>query len=73
MKARGATAKSGDVIPYVFCVIEDGEAGSGKTTQAEKARHPDDVRKSSIKIGQYHCGELRLEKMFLTVVLSLRL
>ncbi|KAH9933419.1 ribonuclease H-like domain-containing protein [Fomitopsis serialis] len=44
MKARGGTARSGDVIPYVFCLGENGE--SAKSAQADKAKHPDEVRKT---------------------------
>ncbi|EIN03911.1 DNA polymerase alpha catalytic subunit [Punctularia strigosozonata HHB-11173 SS5] len=43
MKTRGGTARSGDVIPYVFCLGASGE--SSKTGQADKAKHPDEVRK----------------------------
>jgi DNA polymerase alpha subunit A len=43
MKARGGTAKAGDVMPYVFCLGADGQ--SSKTAQADKAMHPDEVRK----------------------------
>ncbi|EMD39179.1 hypothetical protein CERSUDRAFT_112852 [Gelatoporia subvermispora B] len=44
MKARGGSARSGDVVPYIFCVGEDGEAS--KSTQADKAKHPDEVRRA---------------------------
>lgn len=52
MKARGITARAGDVIPYVFCLGEGGE--SSKTAQADKAKHPDEVRRESdkLKIGK---------------------
>ncbi|KAG9017950.1 DNA-directed DNA polymerase alpha catalytic subunit pol1 [Tulasnella sp. 427] len=43
MKARGGTAKAGDVIPYLFCQGEHGE--SSKTGQADRAMHPDEVRR----------------------------
>ncbi|KAG8901757.1 DNA-directed DNA polymerase alpha catalytic subunit pol1 [Tulasnella sp. 408] len=43
MKARGGSAKAGDVIPYLFCQGEHGE--SSKTGQAERAMHPDEVRR----------------------------
>ncbi|KAG8995845.1 DNA-directed DNA polymerase alpha catalytic subunit pol1 [Tulasnella sp. JGI-2019a] len=43
MKARGGAAKAGDVIPYLFCLGVDGV--SSKTAQADKAKHPDEVRK----------------------------
>ncbi|KAI0630777.1 hypothetical protein C8Q77DRAFT_225853 [Trametes polyzona] len=48
MKARGLTARAGDVIPYVFCLGETGE--SSKTAQADKAKHPDEVRRESDKL-----------------------
>ncbi|EIW58350.1 DNA-directed DNA polymerase alpha catalytic subunit POL1 [Trametes versicolor FP-101664 SS1] len=48
MKARGITARAGDVIPYVFCLGEGGE--SSKTAQADKAKHPDEVRRESDKL-----------------------
>ncbi|KAH9849847.1 hypothetical protein C2E23DRAFT_887828 [Lenzites betulinus] len=47
MKARGITARAGDVIPYVFCLGDSGE--SSKTAQADKAKHPDEVRRESDK------------------------
>lgn len=52
MKARGITARAGDVIPYVFCLGDSGE--SSKTAQADKAKHPDEVRRESdkFKIGR---------------------
>ncbi|GAA5986163.1 hypothetical protein JCM11641_004732 [Rhodosporidiobolus odoratus] len=43
MKAKGQSAKSGDVIPYIFCKPTNGE--STKTAQAANAHHPDDVRR----------------------------
>ncbi|KAH9935987.1 uncharacterized protein BXZ73DRAFT_45345 [Epithele typhae] len=45
MKERGGTARGGDVIPYVFCLGEGGE--SAKTAQADRAKHPDEVRRDS--------------------------
>jgi DNA polymerase elongation subunit (family B) len=50
MKAKGGTAKMGDVIPYIFCTDEGEE--STKTAQAEKAKHPDEVRKSNLQVGK---------------------
>lgn len=57
MKARGITARAGDVIPYVFCLGEGGE--SSKTAQADKAKHPDEVRRESdkLKIGKPSAGD----------------
>ncbi|BGO92070.1 DNA-directed DNA polymerase alpha catalytic subunit pol1 [Rhodotorula toruloides] len=50
MKAKGLSAKAGDVIPYIFCVPPNGE--TTKTAQAANAHHPDDVRRqgSTLKI-----------------------
>ncbi|KAI6139794.1 hypothetical protein BKA82DRAFT_955077 [Pisolithus tinctorius] len=45
MKAKGGSARSGDVIPYVFC-IGNGEEPS-KTAQADRARHPDELKKAA--------------------------
>ena len=58
MKARGATPRAGDVIPYVFCLGPGGE--SGKTAQADRAKHPDEVRKidSDLQIGKL-CKKFR--------------
>lgn len=52
MKARGGTGRAGDVIPYVFCLGDNGE--SAKSAQADKAKHPDEVRRaaSELKIGE---------------------
>jgi len=44
MKSKGGTARSGDVMPYIFCLGSGGE--SSKTGQADRARHPDEVRKA---------------------------
>ena len=43
LKQKGGSAKTGDVIPYVFCLSEGEE--SAKTAQADRAKHPDEVRK----------------------------
>ncbi|EJD43695.1 hypothetical protein AURDEDRAFT_88520 [Auricularia subglabra TFB-10046 SS5] len=45
MKLRNATARAGDVIPYVFC-----KSDADKASQADKAHHPDEVRKSGGKL-----------------------
>ncbi|KAJ3161309.1 DNA-directed DNA polymerase alpha catalytic subunit pol1 [Geranomyces michiganensis] len=50
MKARGIVAKIGDTIPYVICTAGADADGDGPTpgaSMAERARHPDDVRKSN--------------------------
>lgn len=51
MKAKGQSARAGDVIPYIFCLGEGGD--QGKSVQAEKAHHPDEIRKtgSGLQIG----------------------
>ena len=51
MKSKGGTARSGDVMPYIFCLGDDGQ--TAKAAQADKARHPDEIRKAggSLKIG----------------------
>lgn len=53
MKKKGQPARAGDVISYIFCVGEDGQ--SSKTGQADRARHPDEIRKAETtnKIGRY--------------------
>jgi DNA polymerase alpha subunit A len=52
MKQRGGSAKAGDVIPYIFCLAEGEE--SAKSAQADRAKHPDELRKggSTLKIGK---------------------
>ena len=52
MKTRNATVRGGDVIPYIFC-SEGGEAGH--SVQAERARHPDELRKGDTEtpIGEH--------------------
>jgi DNA polymerase alpha subunit A len=51
MKSKGASVRAHDVIPYIICLGEDGK--SGKTASADKAFHPDDLRRqgSELKIG----------------------
>lgn len=53
MKAKGGTSRSGDVIPYIFCLGESGE--TSKTAQADKAKHPDEIRRvgSELKTGEW--------------------
>lgn len=57
MKERaGVDARAGDVIPYVFCLDSKAGEGSGvggKSGQAERARHPDEIKKAGeeLKIG----------------------
>jgi DNA polymerase alpha subunit A len=45
MKAKGGSARSGNVISYIFCLAEGEE--TAKTAQADRARHPDEVRKAN--------------------------
>ncbi|KIM44768.1 hypothetical protein M413DRAFT_442728 [Hebeloma cylindrosporum] len=54
MKQRGGSARTGDVIPYIFCLAEGEE--SAKSTQADHAKHPDELRKagSTLKIDYDH-------------------
>ncbi|KAN0062591.1 DNA-directed DNA polymerase alpha catalytic subunit pol1 [Thecaphora frezii] len=49
MKAKGGSARMGDVIPYIFCLGEDGSSSS-KTAQADRAYHPDEVRKKESEL-----------------------
>ncbi|KAI6101196.1 hypothetical protein F5141DRAFT_1190185 [Pisolithus sp. B1] len=44
MKAKGGSARAGDVIPYVFCIGKDEEPS--KSAQADRARHPDELKKA---------------------------
>ncbi|KAI0731115.1 hypothetical protein C8Q76DRAFT_644698 [Earliella scabrosa] len=48
LKAKGGTSRAGDVIPYVFCLGENGE--TSKSAQADRAKHPDEVRRESDKL-----------------------
>ena len=48
MKTRNVAVRAGDVIPYIFC---SGEAdATGNSAQAERARHPDELRKAAPEI-----------------------
>ena len=53
MKKRGGSAKTGDVIPYIFCLSEGEE--SAKTSQADRAKHPDELRRGTegLTIGKW--------------------
>ncbi|MBW0461024.1 hypothetical protein O181_000739 [Austropuccinia psidii MF-1] len=45
MKLKGnISPKAGYVVPYIFCIGEDGSSSS-RSAQADKARHPDDLRR----------------------------
>lgn len=52
MKQKGATVRAHDVIPYIICLDEHGKGG--KTASADRAFHPDDLRRqgSELKIGE---------------------
>ncbi|KDQ26754.1 hypothetical protein PLEOSDRAFT_1105655 [Pleurotus ostreatus PC15] len=45
MKSKGGSARMGDVIPYIFCREIGDVDGNPSTSQAERAKHPDDLRK----------------------------
>lgn len=45
LKAKGGSARNGDVIPYVFCVAPGEE--TAKTAQADRAKHPDEIKKAA--------------------------
>jgi len=55
MKTRNVAVRAGDVIPYIFCSDSGDGGGAGNTAQAERARHPDELRKagSEIQTGEY--------------------
>ncbi|SPO31013.1 related to POL1 - DNA-directed DNA polymerase alpha, 180 KD subunit [Ustilago trichophora] len=61
MKARGGSARMGDVIPYIFCLGEDGTSNT-KTAQAERAHHPDELRRkdSELKVDYEHYLALQI-------------
>lgn len=52
MKAKGTAVRAHDVIPYIMCLGADGK--SAKSAQADKAFHPDDLRRqgSELRIGE---------------------
>lgn len=52
LKAKGGTAKTGDVISYIFCIAEGED--TAKTAQADRAKHPDEVRKSNLQVDYEH-------------------
>lgn len=54
MKAKGVAVRAHDVIPYIMCLGDDGK--SAKTAQADRAFHPDDLRRqgSELRIGKFH-------------------
>ncbi|CEH17452.1 dna polymerase alpha catalytic subunit [Ceraceosorus bombacis] len=58
---KGESARAGDVIPYVFCLGEDGSSAS-KSAQADRAFSPNDLRRqgSTLKIDFEHYLALQL-------------
>ncbi|KAF8316797.1 DNA polymerase alpha catalytic subunit [Clavulina sp. PMI_390] len=51
MKTRGSTVRAGDVVQYIFCLGPNGE--SSKSGQADRAFHPEEIRRSN--------GELKID------------
>ncbi|CAO1616593.1 unnamed protein product [Parajaminaea phylloscopi] len=49
MQERGLSARMGDVIPYIFCLGQDGSSSS-KSAQADRAHHPDELRKQDCEL-----------------------
>ncbi|KAF8552703.1 hypothetical protein OG21DRAFT_1511107 [Imleria badia] len=45
LKAKGGSARVGDVISYIFCVSPGDE--SAKSAQADRAKHPDELKKAA--------------------------
>jgi DNA polymerase alpha subunit A len=43
MKAKGTSVRAGDVVPYIFCMGDDGV--TAKAAKADRAYHPDELRK----------------------------
>jgi DNA polymerase alpha subunit A len=56
MKTRNVAVRAGDVIPYIFCSDSGDGSGAGNTAQAERARHPDELRKAGTEFqtGEYY-------------------
>lgn len=61
MQERGLGARMGDVIPYIFCLGQDGSSSS-KSAQADRAHHPDELRKqgSELKVDYEHYLALQI-------------
>lgn len=56
MKKKGLPTRAGDVIPYIFCIGDDGQ--SPKAAQADRARHLDEIRRAETvnnKINYEYC------------------
>ncbi|KAJ2926264.1 hypothetical protein H1R20_g10824, partial [Candolleomyces eurysporus] len=54
MKAKGLTARTGTVVQYIFCLAQGEE--STKTAQADRARHPEEIKRSE--------GQLKIDYEF---------
>ncbi|EJD07472.1 uncharacterized protein FOMMEDRAFT_137775 [Fomitiporia mediterranea MF3/22] len=54
LKSKGQQPRAGDVIPYIFCLNEGAE--SMKSAQADRAHHPDELRRAN--------GELKIDYEF---------
>ncbi|PWY98143.1 hypothetical protein BCV70DRAFT_202315 [Testicularia cyperi] len=61
MKQRGGSARMGDVIPYIFCLGDDGSSSS-KSAQADRAHHPDELRRkdSELRVDYEHYLALQI-------------
>lgn len=55
MKAKGQSAKAGDVIPYIFCLPADGKGASAGSAKAANAYSPDEVKRqgSTLQVGEW--------------------
>ncbi|TFK23220.1 DNA polymerase alpha catalytic subunit [Coprinopsis marcescibilis] len=50
MKAKGQSARSGDVISYIFCAGKTEGDDAAKGSQADRAMHPDEVRRGGTDV-----------------------
>lgn len=49
LQEKGQSAKSGDVIPYIYCIQD----GVEQPNQAMRAYHPDELRRAKdLRIGK---------------------
>jgi len=46
MREKQQTVRIGQVIPYIFCIASTDDKSDVKLTQAERAKHPDELRRS---------------------------
>ncbi|OXH31047.1 DNA polymerase alpha subunit A [Cryptococcus neoformans] len=67
MKQKGATVRAHDVIPYIICLDEHGKGG--KTASADRAFHPDDLRRQGSELKIDH--EYYLDQQILHPILRL--